>query len=55
MSRTGWLVLLLVLSLGQLYWLVSTWRRDGFAAAFKLFAYGCISGFLVLMQYELDL
>lgn len=55
MSRITMLGLLVALGFVQLYWLFSTWRRDGFGAAFKLFLYGVLSSIGVFMQYELGL
>ena len=55
MSRLAWLVVLLVVSLGQLVWVVLVWRGDGFVAALKLFLYGFLSSFTMFMQFELGL
>lgn len=55
MTRLTALLILLGASLLQLVWLISVWRRDGFAAAAKLFLFACLSGFIVAFQYEIGL
>jgi len=43
MTRQQLLLTIIVLGLGQLAWLISTWRRHGVGAAVRLFLYGVLS------------
>jgi heme O synthase-like polyprenyltransferase len=43
MTKLQILIVAVLLGIWQLYWLVSTWRKHGFIAALKLFAYGVLA------------
>lgn len=55
MTRLHLLLILLVLSVGQLYWLISVWRKHGFLAALKLFLYGALASAIVELLDLLEL
>jgi heme O synthase-like polyprenyltransferase len=50
MTKLHILIIAVLLGIWQLYWLISTWRKYGFVAALKLFAYGV----LAVSMYEMS-
>jgi hypothetical protein len=55
MSRTTVLIVYFVLAIAQLWMLITTWKNDGFGAAFKLFFYGFLSALAVVISYDAGL
>jgi hypothetical protein len=54
MNRLTLLSIILVLAIVQLWWFVSTWRKEGFGAAFKLCLFSMLSVTIGVLQELAD-
>lgn len=50
MTKLYLLIVALVLCILQMYWPISAWRKDGFIAALRLFAFGGLTVSMVAMS-----